>query len=200
MNRICAACKKKLDTSMFPKNKNEVLGIGYTCISCKNEKYNEFYHTKKGVSGTIYNAQKQNSKRRGHTNPAYSLSELRQWLYSQPLFHVMYDNWKRLDYQKAYKPSVDRIDDSIGYTMANIQLMTWDENLKKHKKQLMQGEAITTHVPVYQLDLEGNIVGEFYSINEASRVTGAGRGNIFMCCNGKRKKSGGFGWKHKNKG
>ena len=87
--------------------------------------------TKTGLSYGIYARQLRSSKKRNHAEPTYSIEEFREWLYSQELFHRLYDNWKRLDYQKEYTPSIDRKTPSLSYTMSNIKLMTWNENNKK---------------------------------------------------------------------
>lgn len=50
---------------------------------------------------------------------------------------------------------------------------------------------------VLQLDMNGNILNEFYSQGEASRVVGGcTASNISRCCNGEQKTAGGFKWKH----
>ena len=92
--------------------------------------------TKKGVISSIYGAQKANNKRKGRELPTYTKKELSEWLYSKEEFHIYFDNWVRLDYQSLYKPSVDRIDDNLGYTMANIQLTIWKHNLRKKRNRI----------------------------------------------------------------
>lgn len=107
----------------------------------ERKKYNFKYNrSKKGLVSKIYGSQKQHSKSRHQNLPTYSKEELKEWLYSQPLFHVLYDNWKRLDFQKMYVPSVDRINSKISYTIANIQLMTWKENYEKGSKEKSSGK------------------------------------------------------------
>ena len=64
----------------------------------------------------------------------YSKEEFRKWLYSQPLFFELYNNWVNNEYDKNLTPSVDRINSSISYKMSNIQLMTWHENNIKGSK------------------------------------------------------------------
>ena len=66
--------------------------------------------------------------------PEYSKEEFRKWLYSQPLFFELYNNWVNNEYDKNLTPSVDRINSSISYKMSNIQLMTWHENNIKGSK------------------------------------------------------------------
>ena len=48
---------------------------------------------------------------------------------------------------------------------------------------------------IVQMDLEGNILREWESIQEAKEV--ANTTNISLCCCGKRKTAGGFRWAHK---
>lgn len=48
---------------------------------------------------------------------------------------------------------------------------------------------------VCQLDNEGHVISIYSSAREANSATGISFSNISSCCNGKRKKAGGFGWK-----
>lgn len=54
--------------------------------------------------------------------------------------------------------------------------------------------------PVVQLDKEGNLVAEYKSTKEASRVTGIPQSNICKCCQHKygRNSAGGFIWIYKD--
>lgn len=49
---------------------------------------------------------------------------------------------------------------------------------------------------VLQLDMSGNVIGEFPSAAEAARTTNVCRTKIICCCNGTRKTSGGFKWRY----
>lgn len=129
--------------------------------------------------------------------PTYTLSELRDFLYSKDEFHILYDNWKRLDYQKDYVPSVDRIDSRFGYSLSNITLMTWRENYMKEHIKKIEGEYLPyskQQKPVAQIDSDGRVVSVFASANAASRAIGITRQNIQSCCYGRRSKAGGFKW------
>lgn len=58
-----------------------------------------------------------------------------------------------------------------------------------------------TRTPVDQYDLKGNLIKEWYSMNEAARQLGLIQQNISRCCYGKRNTVGGFKWKfHKKEG
>lgn len=87
--------------------------------------------TAKGVIRIIWNSQLGNSKKRGSKRPKYGKLWLINWVLSQDKYYKLHHNWVMSNYDSKLKPSVDRIDDSIGYTKINIQLMTWAENREK---------------------------------------------------------------------
>jgi len=166
-------------------------------MSSKKEQNEAWNRTKSGVASRIYGGQKQSSKRKGYPMPTYSKNELLEWLMSQEQFHTLYDNWKRLDYQTMYKPSVDRVDDYLGYTMSNIQLMTWGENHKKYTEEAKIGKNQKSGKAVVQYDKQLTPVAEYHSIMFASKQTGIQRRSIAACCAGKGETAGGFKWKFK---
>ena len=47
---------------------------------------------------------------------------------------------------------------------------------------------------VQQIDLKGNVVGVFFSMREAQRITGIRESGISKCIRGELKTSGGFRW------
>lgn len=49
---------------------------------------------------------------------------------------------------------------------------------------------------VIQKDLDGNILNTFFSMHEATRVTGVARSCIHKCLVGKQKSSKGFLWEY----
>lgn len=51
---------------------------------------------------------------------------------------------------------------------------------------------------VEQLDDNGDVIDEFYSMNLASRSTGIPQPNIHKACNGKRHTAGGYKWRYKD--
>jgi len=181
--KICKKCFTKKSIDLFDRDKSKRDGHRDLCKKCKKIAALLYNRTKEGIVTKIYSHQKLRSDRRGHPHPTYSKEELRDWLFSQPLFHILYDNWKRLDYQTYYKPSVDRIDNDIGYTMANIQLMTWKENEKKEYK------------PVTQMTLDGKIIKSFESVLEASRKTKVNSSSIYRCCYGEQNCTAKNKWK-----
>lgn len=148
------------------------------------EKYRGFdrEHTKSGKLERIYNKQVTKSKERGHALPAYGKHKLIDWAMSQELYHTLYDNWKSNDWLSSLAPSVDRKDDAVGYTIDNIQLMTWGENRDKLTNKIVQKTKW------------GELVATYSSVTEAEELTGIKRRTISNCLNGWSKSAGGFIW------
>lgn len=51
---------------------------------------------------------------------------------------------------------------------------------------------------VEQLDLDGNVIDEFYSMRVAAKITGIPQPNIHKVCNGVRQTAGGYKWRYKD--
>ena len=130
--------------------------------------------------------------------PEYTKAELTEWLFSQELFHKLFQEWKISNFKKELIPSVDRIDNSKGYSFGNIQLMTWNENNYKAHADRKSGQLITTHKTVLQFTKDGKFVAKYISIHQAGRETGISFKSISRVCNGERNFTGGYVWKFKN--
>jgi len=194
--KTCSKCGESKELAAFNKRYDRKCGYRSLCRSCENKLSNEYLKTKDGVVATIYGSQKSNSKTRGHRLPEYTKQELYDWLFSQQLFHELYDEWKQSGYKKRLKPSVNRIHDKLHYCMRNIELMTWGENEDLGNSDMKLGRNNKKSKKVMQYDLGGNYITSHYSAAQASRNTGVNRQNISACCIGKRKSTGGFKWSH----
>jgi hypothetical protein len=162
------------------------------------EKYNK---TRLGVISRIYRGQCSTSKRRCHSQPSYSFDDLKLYLLANASFNKLYETWVIMDYNKWFKPSLDRVNDSKGYSFDNIQLMTWRENhLKANKscsnKEFKHGGGGAKQVSQFSKNKE--LIAVFKSAVEANLKTEVNIGNLNMCCNGNRKTAGGFIWKFSN--
>ena len=73
---------------------------------------------------------------------------------------------------------------------------------KIRNKELVEKmrENAPNKMPVKQYDLQGNFIGEFVSVSEASRNTGVNKSHILECCYQKTnsKSCGGYQWKFSN--
>jgi hypothetical protein len=54
-----------------------------------------------------------------------------QWLVFKPKYFKLYKKWKEKSYKPSLTPSIDRINNSKGYTFDNIQVITMGENTRK---------------------------------------------------------------------
>lgn len=71
-----------------------------------------------------------------------------------------------------------------GYFWSYSQNRTFNDLVDSRKKR------------VFQYTYNEELIAEFVSVAEASRITGLSKTCISRCCRGERKKSGGFNWKY----
>ena len=152
----------------------------------------------------IYNRQKNSSKFRGHNLPDYSYEDLLKWVIVQPNFKELFDNWINSNCQTSLIPSVDREDDSIGYTLSNLlRITTWKEN--KRRGEILRGQGISKHKrykEVHQFDFDGNYINTFHSALSASKTFNmeTSANHIIEVCEGIRNYVGEYTWSYDNKG
>ena len=161
-----------------------------------------YRHTINGLVTLIYANQKMTSKKAGRPLPSYTKEELKDWMTSQPNFSLLWDNWVCSGYDKSLSPSVDREDNTLSYFIGNIQLVTWEQNLKNQKQQNKSGEYLHTgSKAIKQYSLDGEFLKEFPSASIAAReITGKSRAiaNISSAAKGRMKTAYGFIWKYSN--
>jgi len=164
------------------------------CKLCKVIIAQESQRTKKGLITKLYSDQRSRSKKRDMPLPTYSKKWFTNWLITETNFDEMYILWVDSDYDKDIKPSIDRLDDYIGYTETNIQLITARENILKGASDRKEGINNKISKAVVQKTLDGKLIDKYPSANAASRATGISRGNIGTVCRGLANQAGGFLW------
>lgn len=156
--------------------------------------------TKKGIVTKIFGHQIERSAKKEKIYVSYTKQELTEWMMEQTIFHTLFDVWTNSGHIKELKPSVDRIDDMLGYSLDNIQLMTFIENKTKGHESCKKAIVSSgkKHRRVIRVSEDGDVLGSYISINEASRITGVGSGNIASCVNINKcqHKAGGFIWRY----
>jgi hypothetical protein len=105
----------------------------------------------------MYYNQKKNAKARNYALPNYSMVELREWVYSQPNFNELYDNWVKSGFDKNLSPSCDRLDDYKPYSFDNLQIVTWKQNLKNEWNRRKKGENAKVAVRNIRRDLNEDL-------------------------------------------
>ena len=196
--KICTKCGEEKDFSKFNKEKIKKLGLASICKSCDNKRTKAYRRTKEGLITQIYKNQINTSKKRGDVYPTYTKQELKDWMFSQEIFHELYDDWKDSGYVKDLVPSCDRLDDYKGYNLKRLQLMTWGENEQKNYNDIKNGINNKNSIAVISVNKETEEEIEYYSMNQAERETRVSHKHISKCCLGERKSAGGFFWRCKD--
>jgi hypothetical protein len=185
--KICSICGKEKPVSEFRFSQGRPKSY---CKPCDNERNKLYRRTLLGHLHRMYNNQKRNSIQRGHSQPAYTFEELKDWFISQPNWEDLWLKWEANNYDKQLTPSIDRLDDSKGYSFDNIRLVTWEDNNLK--------EIDNKKRKVNQYDLEGEYLKTFDSISDALRYLGKSTegSNIARCCKGERKYAFDYQWRY----
>lgn len=154
-------------------------------IKKRRDSANRFKYSPKGVLCRIYSEQRHKSQEKERWSLSYSRQEFYDRYLADPHFLSLFDEWVKSGYQKSKVPSIDRIDPHKGYSMDNIQMITWAENYAK-------GLTEYARTPVIVSDLSGNLIGEFDSVSNASRATGVDISSICDNCVGRLKQTHGL--------
>lgn len=156
-----------------------------------------YERTQIGMCYRIFYNQVFNSKKREHTPPSYTKEELAKWIISQKNFESLYNEWVESDYTSKLRPSCDRLNNTLGYTFENIELVTWEENKKRANKDVTCNILVTNQTEVYQYLPSGKFVTHYLSIADACRKdTTLDQRNITACCQGKIPTAYGYIWSY----
>jgi hypothetical protein len=68
--------------------------------------------------------------------PVCSFEEFLEWSLKDPAFHRLFEQWQNNRLNAKLWPSIDRLDNSLGYTLGNMRWVTHSENstFKRVKK------------------------------------------------------------------
>ena len=108
-------------------------------VSARNKRHREENrYTEFFLTGRIYNDQGSNSKVRGHQPPAYTLEEFREWFAVQSNKAKLWKAWEESGYDKWSAPSVDRLDQTKGYSFDNIELVDYKTNDARERQRKLE--------------------------------------------------------------
>lgn len=202
----CFKCEQIKPLNDFYKHKEMADGYLNKCKECnkKDTKNNHrcfgktddsYDKTQKGVIRVIYKTQKANSKSRGMDLPNYTKDEFSEWAYTNG-FESIYNAWVSNGYDRNFKPSADRLDDYMPYTLDNLKLGTWKDNRNHASIDRISGHNKCGKVckPLIQLDRQGNFIAEYVSFSSAKRINGYHMERSIRTGKIDRK---GFMWKYK---
>ena len=78
-----------------------------------------------------------------------------------------------------------------------VENLEWcDSRYNNNYGTIRKRISITKSIPVIQCNMNGEIIREYYGMNEAARQTGICVQNIHKCCIGVYKTAGGYKWKY----
>lgn len=140
--------------------------------------------TLSGCISKIYNAQRQNSKARGHGTLPYNKYQLIDWALKQPETWTIYERWKLSNYDFNLTPSIDRLKDELGYSFDNIRITTWQDNRAK--------EWTNKYKSITLIDKKTKEEFKFNSIKEACEDKNLNPGAVSNVLRGDSKSTGGF--------
>ena len=197
--KVCPCCGIKKPCFMYTKLKSSNTGLYHYCKPCAKKLALSHSRTKKGLSAQILQNQQRSSKKRNHPKLPYTLEQFRTWLYSQPNFEKLYNNWVKSNYKKNLIPSVDRLDDYKGYSFDNIRLVTWGVNCRRAYKDRRNGVNNKHSIAVKGTHVKTGKVVIYPSSRSASRGEGIKSNScITKCCKGEpsHKTIGGYRWEY----
>jgi hypothetical protein len=149
-SKICSICKENKGLEEYGKHKECRGGLMTYCKSCYNlktrklrEKNNNTYtkkyeKTKNGFIMRMYRNMK--SRITGVQKAKYYLYENKPliikedfyaWAKNNKQFDILFEAYKKSNYQMKLAPSIDRIDSLKGYSIDNMQFLTHSENSRK---------------------------------------------------------------------
>lgn len=188
MKKICSTCHKTKKVSKFYRNKSKKDGLTSQCKRCVLKSKISYHRSKKGLIGDIYRSQRARSIKRGHLPPTYSFEELKDYIENHKDFMLLYEKWVESGYDKWQAPSIDRLENSKGYSIDNIQLVSWKKNF------YLSDKAPRT---IRKLSKEGLVLGEYITLKVAAESVGANYNvGVVNVCNGKQKTAHGYKWEY----
>ena len=173
MTKLCGTCKVIKPIALFSR---KLEGTQPNCKECTKELNLLYRRSLEGKMSSIYSDQKKSSVKRNHDMPTYTKRELLEWALTKG-YTELHKLWVNSNYEHDLAPSVDRLDDNIGYTISNIRLCTWRDNYTKLHSDRVSGRNTKTSKPIrcYKGDV---MVKQYVSAREASRSTGLHQSNI----------------------
>jgi hypothetical protein len=163
-SKLCTSCKQYLPKNNFAINITSYDKLFIHCNSCAL-KHSRTINSK---INSIYRRQRKSSIKREHILPIYSLEWFTEWCLNNKIFITLFNNWVNSGYNTDLAPSVDRVNNEIGYTETNIQVMTWKENYEK--------EYVNRNKPISMYSIiDNSLIHTFENMAEAAKAINISR-------------------------
>jgi len=132
MTKICCKCKLELTLNNFSKRKSAKDGLRRGCKICDAAYEVKYKRTFEGVIVRMY-AGMTHSVKIGRVIPKGKVSKevFIKICKNNEILKSLIENWKNNNYENKLSPSVDRINNKLGYMETNIQFIIMSENSRK---------------------------------------------------------------------
>ena len=184
--KVCSQCKMELALHFFDVQATGKQGRRADCKDCRKR----FTRSKEGLVKSLFTQQKAKAIKRGYAPPDYTEAELLAWAIASKQFHTLYWDWVGSNYNTKLRPSFDRLNDYISYSLSNLQVMTWAENSAKGHIDKVAGRNTKDSLAVDMLCLAGVFIQRFHSVSAAARHVGGVPTNIIGAINNRVSKRG----------
>ncbi len=184
--KICKQCELNLNDKDFSPRQ----------ILCKKCRASNARSDRKSYDGLIKEIYYQQKSRR---DVEYSLHELTEWIFNQKIkYDNIYEAYKNSNYNKWMKPSIDRLNNNLNYTLSNIQLVTWKDNHDNACKDMKNCILPTGsgYLKVSSYSMDGYFIKTYSSASEAARDNNADVTSVLRVCNGKAKQNNNIVYRH----
>ena len=96
------------------------------------------------------------------------------------------------------KPQINHKDENkLNNCVENLEWIRHIDNCNYGSRNERVADSLSK--PILQYSKSGDLIREWKSASEVERVLGIDNSHIIACCKGKRKSSGGFIWRYKEK-
>lgn len=150
----------------------------------------KFRRTPKGVLTNLYSKMRERAKNKNIDLPDFNLKEFHELYLNDKKFLRIFKEWEKSNYTKAKKPSVDRINNKIGYLKNNIHIISWSENRFKQSMERRSRKGKVLQI------LNKNIVKIWESQRRICKELNLQQSMLSMALTGKYKTAYGYEWKY----
>ncbi len=145
MKKHCSKCKKLKEYESFTADKRTKTGRYSKCRECCNKDYHtyssQWYQDyRKTINGKLIlmfhqmkqrNQKHMNLGRKNFHEIKFTRKDFTKHMLEKTQFMKVYEFWTINNHKQRYTPTTDRIDNSKGYTLANIQCLSLEDNASK---------------------------------------------------------------------
>lgn len=149
-----------------------------------------FRKTHKGVLTNLYSKMKERAKKKNIEMPDFTLQDFHKMFLEDKTYLRIFNEWELSNYNKDKKPSVDRINNKIGYLKNNIHIISWNENRYKQSMERRSRKGKVAQIK------DNKIIKIWNSQREIAKKLKLTQSMLSLALTGKCKTAYGYEWKY----